>query len=141
MIPVCPRRRGSDLPEHGRCAQAKHAATTPRAADATWRPPSYWPFVVPALIVVLAVIIFPWLFTLWMSLHDWKIGAADRFVGLANYMRLPNDPRFVEAVWHTLFYTVLAVLLPLILGTLRGRRVSPRSFRCAACCAASSSCR
>ena len=40
------------------------------------------------------------------------------FVGLANYLRMPNDPRFVEAVWHTLVYTVLSVLLPLVFGTL-----------------------
>jgi multiple sugar transport system permease protein len=83
-----------------------------------WRPRSYWPFVTPALIVVLAVIIFPWLFTIWMSLHEWKVGSPTTFVGLANYLRLPSDPRFVESVGHTLVYTALSVLLPLILGTL-----------------------
>src|SRR5712671_6656765 len=81
------------------------------------RPPSYWPFVVPALIVVLAVIVFPWIFTIWMSLREWKVGSPTTFVGLANYLRLPNDPRFVEAVGHTVVYTALSVLLPLVLGT------------------------
>ena len=84
-------------------------------AERAWRPPSYWPFVVPAVIVVLAVIVFPWVFTLWMSVHEWKIGAPTAYVGIANYLRLPSDPRFVEAVWHTLVYTVLSVLLPLAL--------------------------
>src|SRR5260370_20096819 len=83
-----------------------------------WQPPSYWPFVLPALIVVLAVIIFPWAYTIWMSLHEWKVGAPPTFVGLANYIRLPGDARFVESVWHTLVYTVLSVALPLVLGTL-----------------------
>src|SRR6266566_4302928 len=83
-----------------------------------WQPPSYWPFVAPALIVVLAVIIFPWAYTIWMSLHEWKVGAPPTFVGLANYIRLPGDARFVESVWHTLVYTALSVALPLILGTL-----------------------
>src|SRR5437763_17197852 len=82
------------------------------------RPRSYWPFVLPALIVVLAVIVFPWVFTIWMSMHEWKVGAPTTFVGLSNYLRLPNDPRFVEAVWHTLVYTALSVILPLIFGTL-----------------------
>jgi len=82
------------------------------------RPVSYWPFVVPALVVVLAVIVFPWLFTIWMSLNEWKVGQPTVFVGLANYLRMPSDPRFVEAVWHTLVYTFLSVLLPLIFGTL-----------------------
>jgi len=82
-----------------------------------WRPISYWPFVVPALAVVLAVIIFPWLFTIWMSLNEWKVGSPITFVGFANYLRLPGDPRFTEAVGHTLVYTVLSVLLPLVFGT------------------------
>jgi multiple sugar transport system permease protein len=90
------------------------AATAP---EREWRPPSYWPFVIPALVVVLAVIVFPWLFTIWMSFNEWKVGAPTSLVGFANYLRLPNDPRFVEAVWHTLIYTVLSVLLPVICGT------------------------
>jgi multiple sugar transport system permease protein len=93
------------------------AAETGPAPEREWRPPSYWPFVVPALVVVLAVIIFPWLFTIWMSLNEWKVGSPTTFVGLANYLRLPSDPRFIEAVEHTLVYTVLSVLLPLVFGT------------------------
>jgi len=93
------------------------AAQTEPAPEREWRPPSYWPFVVPALVVVLAVIIFPWLFTIWMSLNEWKVGSPTTFVGLANYLRLPSDPRFIEAVEHTLVYTVLSVLLPLVFGT------------------------
>src|SRR3954470_603453 len=61
-----------------------------------WRPPSYWPFIVPALVVVLAVIVFPWVFTIWMSMNEWKVGSPTTFVGFANYLRMPNDPRFVE---------------------------------------------
>ena len=93
------------------------AAHTETAPEKQWRPPSYWPFVLPALVVVLGVIIFPWLFTIWMSFQEWKVGAPTTFVGLANYLRLPADPRFVESVGHTLSYTALSVLLPLVLGT------------------------
>jgi multiple sugar transport system permease protein len=82
-----------------------------------WRPPSYWPFVIPALVVVLAVIVFPWVFTIWMSFNEWKVGSPTTFVGFANYLRLPTDPRFVEAVGHTLVYTALSVLLPVVFGT------------------------
>jgi multiple sugar transport system permease protein len=72
----------------------------------------------PALIVVLAVIVFPWLFTIWMSLNEWKVGSPTTFVGLTNYLRLPGDPRFLDATWHTVVYTALSVLLPLLFGTL-----------------------
>ncbi|OJY38228.1 MAG: ABC transporter permease, partial [Rhizobiales bacterium 65-9] len=61
---------------------------------------------------------FPWAFTLWMSANEWKIGGASNFVGFANYARLWTDPRFIEAVWHTLYYTALSVFAPLLLGLL-----------------------
>jgi multiple sugar transport system permease protein len=93
------------------------AASSDVAPGREWRPPSYWPFVIPALVVVLGVIIFPWIFTIWMSLNEWKVGSPTTFVGFANYLRLPADPRFVEAVWHTLVYSALSVLLPVIFGT------------------------
>jgi multiple sugar transport system permease protein len=97
----------------------KVVAAEPTAAKAnTWRPVSYWPFILPAMIVVMAVIVFPWAYTIWMSLHEWKVGQAPTFVGFANYLRLPTDARFVESVWHTLVYTVLSVVLPVALGTL-----------------------
>src|SRR5258708_10079119 len=97
-------------------APARSGAATRETGG--WQPPSYWRFVLPALIVVLAVIIFPWAYTIWMSLHEWKVGAQPTFVGLANYIRLPSDARFVESVRHTLVYTALSVALPLLFGTL-----------------------
>ncbi len=78
--------------------------------------PFVW-FTVPAVLVVLAVIVFPWLFTLWMSLFDWKIGSKAVFAGLDNYLELAGNRRFLEAVGHTLLFTALAVLAPLLLGT------------------------
>src|SRR5215212_6395935 len=78
----------------------------------------YWPFVVPAVAVVGSVMVFPWVFTVWMSLHEWTVGGARRFAGLSNYARLATDARFIASVGHTLVYTFLAVVLPLVLGTL-----------------------
>lgn len=80
--------------------------------------PNYWPFVIPALIVILAVIVFPWVFTLWMSVHRWTLGQEQSFIGFENYIRLAGDIRFWESLWHTLIYTVLSVVAPLFLGTL-----------------------
>lgn len=80
--------------------------------------PNYWPFVIPALVVVLAVIVFPWAFTIWMSANEWTLGQARSFVGMVNYIRLWGDPRFWESLGHTLWYTLLSVIMPLFLGTL-----------------------
>lgn len=98
----------------GAVDQIKPAAE--EAAVEPLRPASYWPFVVPALVVVGGVIVFPWAFTIWMSLREWKIGGANSFIGLDNYIRLITDTRFLDAVWHTVLYTALSVILPLALG-------------------------
>ena len=71
----------------------------------------------PAMLVIAAVILFPWLFTLWMSVFDWKIGTVAHFVGLDNYVKLATNQRFIESIVHTFYFTALAVVLPLVLGT------------------------
>lgn len=73
-------------------------------------------FIVPAAVVVLAVIIFPWIFTLYVSAHDWHLGGARSWVGLDNYIKLFSDSRFGWAMLRTLFYTLLAVIFPMLLG-------------------------
>jgi len=93
------------------------AATAPRAGFLRRRTRSYRLLTVPALVVVGAVIVFPWLFTLYMSAFDWKIGEAAHFVGVANYTGLATNQRFIEAIVHTFYFTLLAVVFPLLLGT------------------------
>jgi multiple sugar transport system permease protein len=77
----------------------------------------YYLFIAPALLVIGAVIIFPWLYTLWMSAFDWTIGSAAHYVGLGNYHKLFTNQRFGEAILHTFYFTALAVAGPLVLGT------------------------
>lgn len=79
---------------------------------------NYWLFAVPATVVILAVIVFPWLFTVYMSVHVWEIGGGTTFVALDNYRQLFADRRFHEALVHTLVFTFLATVIPVVLGTL-----------------------
>jgi multiple sugar transport system permease protein len=76
----------------------------------------YWMFAAPAALVVLVVILFPWVFTLFMSVHDWKVTGATPYVGLANYTKMLHDERFQWAVIRTLEFTVASVVAPLLLG-------------------------
>ena len=93
-------------------------APAPRAGFLARRRRTYRWMIAPALVVVGAVIIFPWLFTVYMSAFEWKIGTTASFVGLANYQKLVTSQRFIEAVVHTFYFTALAVVIPLVLGTL-----------------------
>ena len=92
------------------------AAAPPRAARARNYARRYGWFIVPAAVVVLAVIIFPWIFTLYVSAHDWHLGGERHWVGLDNYIKLFSDSRFGWAMLRTLFYTLLAVIFPMVLG-------------------------
>ncbi len=76
----------------------------------------YMWFVVPAAIAVLGTILFPWMFTLYVSAFDWRLGSPREFVGFANYTKLFSDERFGWAMLRTLYYTALSVVFPLILG-------------------------
>ena len=76
----------------------------------------YWAFAAPAATIVLLVILFPWIFTIFMSLHDWKVTGATPFVGLANYEKMLEDSRFLWAIVRTLYFTAATVIAPMILG-------------------------
>jgi multiple sugar transport system permease protein len=96
--------------------QKQATAAEPERGKAFGR--HYLPFAYPALLITAAVIVFPWMFTFYMSVHDWKIGQAREFVGLANFAKLATDVRFIESIGHTLYFTALAVVLPVIFGTV-----------------------
>jgi len=93
------------------------ARVTATRASGERRLRPYLRFIWPALIVSSALIVFPWIFTIWMSLHDWRIGSAATFIGLDNYTGLATNRRFLEAIGHTIYFTILAVALPMVLGT------------------------
>ena len=80
-------------------AAGVRTAGTRASAERRLRP--YLMFIWPALIVSSALIVFPWIFTIWMSLHDWHIGSASTFVWFDNYTNLATNRRFLEAVGHT----------------------------------------
>lgn len=79
---------------------------------------SYWLFIVPAGMVVAAVILFPWIFTVFMSLQDFHVGSSMSFAGLANYKHMLSDDRFLWSIVRTFYFTALSVILPTILGVL-----------------------
>ena len=92
-------------------------AFVPQRSTIGLTPRRYLMFALPALAVIAAVIVFPWIFTLVMSVMDFKVGGGIEFIGLGNFRKLATDERFIESVGRTLFFTVLAVVAPIALGT------------------------
>ncbi len=77
----------------------------------------YWLFIAPSLLVILSIVLFPWVFTIWMSAHEWNPGAPPTYVGLRNYVELFTSNRFIESTVRTIYFTFLSVILPVIFGT------------------------
>jgi ABC-type sugar transport system permease subunit len=78
-----------------------------------------WWLVLPALLTILLVALFPLLWTAWESLHlhDLRMPWLGKpFVGLDNYVEALGDPRFWSALGHTAFFAVASVGLELLIG-------------------------
>ena len=76
-------------------------------------------FTLPAVTVVFVLMVFPVFYTVYMSLHSWFASSltAPEFIGLQNFKRaFTQDERFRNAIWLTIYFTVLATALQLVLG-------------------------
>ena len=75
-------------------------------------------FLLPGLIVLIAILIFPILFTVRLSLSGWNsYNPTLDFAGIENYVRLfTRDPRFWEAFFRLSFFSLTTVFLQYILG-------------------------
>ena len=73
-------------------------------------------FLAPTLIGLAVLSAGPILATLGISLTQWDMLTAPRFVGLDNYVNLLGDDRFLKALRNTVFYTVVSVPVGLVLA-------------------------
>jgi len=74
-------------------------------------------FVMPALVLLSLVTIYPIIYVFYLSLHRrLLIFDISRFVGIDNYIFLFKDDRFWNALKNTVYFTTLSVSLELILG-------------------------
>ncbi len=74
-------------------------------------------FLIPALITLAGVTIYPVLYVLWLSLHRrLLIFDISKFVGLENFGFLWRDQRFWNAFQNTVYFTAVSVALELLLG-------------------------
>jgi multiple sugar transport system permease protein len=66
-------------------------------------------FVLPALLILGAFLVYPAGFAFVMSFYDWKVLGESEFIGLDNYRRFLIMPNVRLAVQNTLYYTALNV--------------------------------
>ena len=70
----------------------------------------------PAFVLILVFIAYPFVLGIWMSLTDKLVGTPGEFIGLGNYRLLFSSDIFWTAVWNTLFFTTVATIFKAALG-------------------------
>lgn len=78
----------------------------------------YW-FALPAIVVLLALIIVPMLWSLYVSFTNLDLTIASQtvqIVGFENYVDLLNSDRFWNAMWNTTYYVGVGVAVQFVIG-------------------------
>ncbi len=88
----------------------------------------HWFFIGPALVILLAVVIYPIVFSTGVSLFRVTFASTSRpFVGVQNFQRMLGNDDFLQSTYNTLFYVVFSVSGSFLLGfgaALLIRRIS-----------------
>jgi len=76
-------------------------------------------FPLPAVLFVFLLMIFPVAYTAVISFTDWTLtsGRPMKFVGFESYLKIIKEPRFLEAMGRTFYFTIGVVVAEMILGT------------------------
>lgn len=99
-------------PSRGRARGAGGALKLMRA----YLPPAL--FIAPGFLLFVVCVVYPMLQAVQMSFFDWKlvVGATSTFLGLDNYIRAVNDPRFWLALSNSGIYMAFTVPPQIVLG-------------------------
>lgn len=73
-------------------------------------------FMIPAAAILVVFLAYPLGLGFWLGVTDTKIGESGRFVGLANFRSLAQDPVFWLSVFNTTLYTLVASVAKFALG-------------------------
>jgi len=98
-------------------ARADAAAARASASRARWRKRARrlapYAFISPFFVLFAVFGLFPLLFSIWLSLHQWDAAsglAAMHWVGLENYRYAITDPWFAKSLLNTLWFAVASGL-------------------------------
>ncbi len=78
-----------------------------------------WIFIAPTIILLLAINIFPLIWTIYLSFTNYRVNRPNRevdFVGLRNYERILNDPDTWLTMQATAHFLVWTIVLQVLIG-------------------------
>jgi multiple sugar transport system permease protein len=77
-----------------------------------------WAFVAPFMIVLIAMLVVPIGYAIWLSLFRDQLIGGNHFVGLANYVQLVQDSKFWSALIRVVLFLVVQVPIMLVLALI-----------------------
>jgi len=87
-------------------------------------------FISPFFILFSIFGVFTLAYTFWVSLHDWSLlGGVEGFVGIDNYLRLLDDPRFWKATGNTFSMLLLSTVPQMIMALILAEILNDRLLR------------
>lgn len=75
-----------------------------------------WPFILPALIALVVMRGFPFVWQLWLSMTDMRLGAEVTFIGLRNFQAIFTSTAFLGSLGYTALFLVATVAGQMVLG-------------------------
>jgi len=105
------------IPSAGRGRQpVAPAAARPRFGNWGERYVHYW-LLLPAIGIMGAILIYPLLFSLWVSLFDWRMAATNHtFIGLRNYAEAFTSSFFEFVFLQSIGFTLVCLIINVTLG-------------------------
>jgi len=73
-------------------------------------------FLLPALIIIVCMVAYPLLLSIYLSFTNTTVNTKGSFIGLNNFKFLLKDSVFWTAVYNSVLFTILSVALKLIIG-------------------------
>ncbi|NTZ20124.1 sugar ABC transporter permease [Paenibacillus sp. JMULE4] len=72
----------------------------------------------PVVIYLLAIMVLPFGWAVYLSFTNKVVGVPATFIGLNNYIELVKDSLFWKAVWNTILFTAAAVIAKTVFGMI-----------------------
>ena len=72
--------------------------------------------IAPTMITLVIISLLPFLYTVYLSLHEAKYGQIKGFIGFENFLTVLTDPRGWNAIWVSVGVVVVAVPIEFVLG-------------------------
>ena len=71
-------------------------------------------FIAPALFMLVVLVAYPFVLSVWFSLSDARVGNTGSFIGLDNFSRLLSSPIFLQTLQNSIVFTAAALAAKIV---------------------------